>query len=232
MPYSTFKLFPMSYSKLSKFETCPRQWESQYVIRDIAFVDSPATVLGSRVHDAFDARFKTGEPFVEEFVHYEEQAIGFEKAAEGAKLLSEYELVIDTDGNRLAWDDTEAYMRGRIDVAIFYPDGRMLIADHKTGNRRVSDELEFFALLSFKLHPEVQKIKTMFLWYKTGDKPDVKFYTREDLPVMEAKFAAKCKAIEEALEYDKFPKKRSGLCKAYCGSRSCELSGAYVNDLQ
>lgn len=227
MGYEDFKLYPVSFSKLTKFDTCPRQFESQYIHRDIAFVDSPATVLGSRVHDAFDARFKTGEPFVEEFAHYEEQAKGFEKAAEGAKLLSEYELVIDRDGNRLAWDDPEAYMRGRIDVAIFYPDGRMLIADHKTGNRRVNDELEFFSLLSFKLHPEVQKIKTMFLWYKTGDKPDVKFYTREDLPAMEAKFAAKCLKIEQALEYDKFPKRRSGLCSRFCGSPTCSNSGQF-----
>ena len=227
MSYENFKLYPMSYSKLSKFETCERQWESQYVLRDIQFVDSPATVLGSRVHDAFDARFKTGEPFIEEFAHYEGYAKGFEKAAEGAKLLSEYELVIDRAGNRLAWDDPEAYMRGRIDVAIFYPDGRMLIADHKTGNRRVSDELEFFSMLSFKLHPEVTKIKTMFLWYKTGDKPDVKFYTREDLTARESKFAEKCLKIEQALEYDKFPKRKSGLSSKFCGSPTCNYSGSF-----
>jgi hypothetical protein len=228
MSYEDFKLYPASFSKLNKFDTCPRQFESQYIRKDIQFVSSPATEWGSAVHEAFDNRFKTGEELTGRFESYEQYARILDAQAVGARLESEYELVVDIDGNRLAWDDPAAHMRGRIDVAIFYPDGRMLIADHKTGNRRVNDELEFFALLSFKLHPEVQRIKTVFLWYKTGDKPDVKFYTREDLPEIEAKFAAKCATIENALEFDKFPMKVSGLCKNFCGSRSCNRSGAYV----
>jgi len=227
LSYENFKLYPMSYSKLSKFETCPYQWLEQYVNKAIQFVSSPATEWGSAVHDALDNRFKMGEPLVGRFESYESHAQVLERQAVDAKLLSEYELVIDREGNRVAWDDPSAHMRGRIDVAIFYPDGRMLIADHKTGNRRVSEELEFFTLLSFKLHPEVERIKTAFLWYKTGDKPDMKLYTRADIPEIEDKFAGKCRRIEEALELDKFPKKKSGLCAKYCGSPSCNFSGQF-----
>lgn len=228
MTYETFKLYPMSYSKLSKFETCEYQWKNQYIDKNIQFVDSPATVWGSDVHDAFDVRFKTGEPLVGRFESYEKFAKSIEKAANGATIASEYELVVDADDNRVGWDDLSAFMRGRIDVAVFYPDGRMLIYDHKTGNRRVNDELRFFAMMSFILHPEVHTIKNVFAWYKLDGCPlDSEIIKREELPMLRKKFADKIALIENALEFDRFRKKKSGLCAKFCGSPVCEHSGQF-----
>ena len=235
MSYDDFKLFPVSYSKLSKFETCERQWMSQYILRDIQFVDSPATVWGSDVHSAFDARFKTGEVLTDKFEAYEQYALALEKQATGSRLESEYELVVDADEKQTAWDSPTAHLRGRSDVQIFYTDGRCLIFDHKTGKRKLSDELEFFAMLTFMIHPEVHTVKTIFAWYKEVDesgrcKMDSRIYKRDELPEMRDKFLAKIAKIERALEYDDFPKRRSGLCKNYCGSPTCSNSGAFKKE--
>lgn len=235
MIYENFKLFPISFSKLSKFETCEYQWFCQYVEKNIQFVDSPATVWGSDVHSAFDERFKTGIPLEGRFADYEKYATLLEQQAHGAKLFSEFELVVDVDEKQTAWDSPTAHLRGRTDVQIFYPDGRCLIFDHKTGSRRPNDELEFFSMLTFMIFPEVHTIKTLFAWYKEVDengncKTDSKIYKRTDLPAMRTKFSEKINKIESALEFDTFKKSKSGLCRSYCGSPTCNYSGQFKKE--
>ena len=50
----TDKLMPLSYSRLSTFETCPRKFEYLYVLKSVKDEGSTATDYGTRVHEALE----------------------------------------------------------------------------------------------------------------------------------------------------------------------------------
>lgn len=214
-----------SFSSISKFDTCPYQWKSSYVLKNIPYKPHTATVWGQEVHDAMDKAFKTSSPLPERMKAYEKYVTAI-KSIPG-KLYSEYEMAIDAKGNRVGWWDKTAVERSKTDVSIF-DENRCNIIDHKTGKYRPSDELEYFSLMTFRLHPEVEKTKTTFLWYQGDGAPTVAYYNRSsDLDRLENKYSEKIATIENALVYDKFPAKKSGLCQSYCGSPSCRFSGSF-----
>ena len=219
-----------SYSSLSKFETCPYQWYSNYILKEIKFVPNAAVVWGQQAHDELDKRLKTGNPMPNRFQKYEKYAIAVEDYAEkvGGHLESEYEMAIDEDYNQVGWWDKSALQRGKTDVSIFHDD-RCLIDDHKTGKYRPNtQELEYFSYLTFIIHPEVEDIRTVYVWFKEDGPPTVDQFNRvKDFDRLEEIFMDKIYSIEQALEMDLFPKKRSGLCNKYCGSPSCKFSGSY-----
>ena len=227
MSYEDVKLFPISYTKIAKFETCPFQWLESYVNKNIKFIPNEKTEWGKAVHDAFDKRFKIKVPMSGRFESYEQYAKTLENLP--GKLISEYEIVIDEEGKRVGWWDESAYMRAKVDVCILQ-DTKAVVFDHKTGGRRNSEELEFFVVIMFFLHPEVDDIKTIYAWYKEPGCPlDVEYFNRvNDFGRLLDKFNGKIAKIQEALEFDKFPKKKSGLCKDYCGSTTCVHSGSFV----
>lgn len=214
-----------SYTHLSTFERCPRQFKSKYLLKDIEFIPNEKTQWGKDVHDALDVRLKSKEPLHDRFKMYEPYAASIEKIP--GKLCTEYEMAVDTNGNRVGWWDKSAVKRGKADVIIFNED-KALIADWKTGKYSPSQELQYFSLLAFKTHPALESIKTMFLWFKNDGPTTKESFTRsDDFNRLEDKFEKKIFKIEEAIKYDHFPANKSGLCKNFCGSPTCKFSGRY-----
>lgn len=214
-----------SYTSIQKFETCPYQWYCQYITKEIKFKETEAVIWGREAHEALDKRLKTNEMMSDRFKAYEPYAQAVQRI-EG-NIYSEHELVVDKEGQQKGWWDKTAFMRGKADVFVDHQDGRGQILDWKTGSIKPSEELEFFTLITFKLYPTIEKIRTAFIWLKHKVKPTVQTYDRDTLSEINSKFFNKIEKIESALAHDKFPKKRSGLCKNYCGSISCEFSGNY-----
>lgn len=224
---SEYKKIPWSYSSLSKFETCPYQWYCQYVLKNIKFVPNDAVIWGQQAHDELDKRLKTKKPLPKRFQAYEKYAAALEKLP--GKLFSEYEMAIDIEGNRVGWWDKTCVQRGKSDVSIFQGD-TCIISDWKTGSYRPNtEELDFFAKLTFDIHPEVEDIKTIYFWFKEDGPPTkARFDRTKDYARLTETFDGKIYSIEQALEKDIFPKKRSGLCRNYCGSPTCKYSGSYI----
>jgi len=219
-----------SYSSLAKFETCPYQWYSNYILKEIEFVGNAAVLWGQQAHDALDKRLKTGNPMPTRFQHYEKYALAVDNFVEkvDGHMEAEYEMAIDKDNNKVGWWDKSAVQRGKSDVSIFF-DEKCLIEDWKTGKYRPNtQELEYFSLLTFKIHPDVEDIRTVYLWFKEDGDPTIEQFNRaKDFDRLEETFEDKIYSIEQALEMDMFPAKRSGLCRNYCGSPSCKHSGNY-----
>jgi len=96
--------------------------------------------------------------------------------------------------------------------------------DWKTGKRRPDfDQLEMFAVQVFKHYPQVERIKTTFVWLKEM-KMDSETFTREQEPAIWQKILGKITRIEGALEHDNWPAKPSGLCN-WCPCKSfCEYA--------
>lgn len=227
----TPKKIVWSYSNLAKFETCPRQWYSQYILKDIKFTPSPAVEWGKDVHNAMDRRIKSPKdvPLTGKFAKFEKYATSAKKLS--GKLVSEYEMAVDADGKRVDWWDKNCFQRGKTDLSVFDPP-RCTIMDWKTGKYRPNtEELEYFAYLTFMLHPEIDEIMTIYLWFQEDGPATKDIFIRErDYENMKIKFEEKVEVIEEALRDNFFPKKRSGLCQDYCGSPSCEYSGNYQGE--
>jgi hypothetical protein len=231
MPVIPPKPITWSYSSLSKFETCPYQWYAQYILKEIKFIPNAAVLWGQQAHDELDIRLKTGKPMPNRFERYEKYALAVEKYVKkvDGRLETEYEMAIDEDYNQVGWWDKSAVQRGKSDVSILY-DNKCLIEDWKTGKYRPNtQELEYFSFLTFIIHPEVEDVRTIYLWFKEDGPPTIDQFNRaEDFDRLEETFQDKIYSIEQALEMDLFPAKRSGLCRNYCGSTTCKHSGSYV----
>lgn len=213
-----------SFSSISKFLGCPYQWKCSYILKNIPYKPHAATVWGSDVHDALDKRLKTKKPLVPKMAEFEKYANAVEQIK--GELHSEYEMAVDENWKRVGWWDKSAVQRGKTDVSVINND-KCSIVDWKTGKYRPSNELEYFSMLTFKIHPEVEKIKTTFLWFQGDGEPTVDYYKRSELDGLVNKYADIIGKIEDAMVYDKFPPKKSGLCQNFCGSPSCKHSGSF-----
>jgi len=121
------------------------------------------------------------------------------------------------------WWDPDAWLRSKIDVLV-RKGPEAIMFDWKTGKRRPDfDQLELFAVQVFKHYPEVQRVKTTFVWLKEM-KMDHETYTREDMPNIWQRILSKIKRIEGSAEHNNWPAKPSGLC-GWCPCKSfCEFA--------
>lgn len=124
------KCRPWSYSRLSTWEECPRQFQYSYIENlPSSRPDSPAATRGSAIHDKADKYLKgqlTTYPF--EFVKVSAHLISLKEK----KAWSEMKLAVKQDWTPCDYKDGEAYFRAIIDV--LYMDNTVAhIEDHKTG---------------------------------------------------------------------------------------------------
>jgi hypothetical protein len=74
----------------------------------------------------------------------------------------------------------------------------------------------------FAHYPEVNHIKTNFIWLKEK-KTDGKEFHRDELPVIWRDFLPKVAKLESAYERDSWPAKPSGLCRGWCPVKTCQF---------
>ena len=154
---------------------------------------------------------------------YEALCVGIEKLAANGVLTVEEEMTLNADLKPTGWWDGDAWLRSKIDVLVRVgPKAYMF--DWKTGKRRPDfDQLEMFAVQVFKHYPEIEQIKTTFVWLKEM-KMDSETFTREQESAIWEKILNKVTRIEGALEHDNWPAKPSGLC-GWCPCKNfCEFA--------
>ena len=78
--------------------------------------------------------------------------------------------------------------------------------------------LELFAMQVFMHYPEVDTVKTCFVWLKET-KMDSETFTRSQLPDITSKLLKRVVRIEKSLESENWPAKPSGLCR-FCPARN------------
>lgn len=116
----------LSYSALSMFQRCPRQFEAKYVTRTMPFVETEATRRGKMIHKALEACVRDGaEP--PPSVHLPPNLLDLLRAG---RAQAEYKIEIN-----------EPHFIGYLDV--FMPQVRhALVIDWKTGKMRRVDPLQ------------------------------------------------------------------------------------------
>jgi len=212
-----------SYSAIKQYEICPKQYKLQRITREVKASFGEASIYGNRIHDQLDLRLKDAakDPLPDESAKYEQLVVGIE--AMPGVILSENEMTLNIDLNPTGWWDKDAWLRSKIDVLVMHEDSAVVI-DWKTGKHRPDfSQLELFAIQTFKHYPDINQIKSSFVWLKDM-KMDHMTYDRSDAPILWAKLLARIANIEKSLADDKWPATPSGLCP-WCPveSHMCEF---------
>jgi hypothetical protein len=213
---------PWSYSSLTKYETCPRQY---HVVKVLKLVREPPTIhtdWGIEVHKAFEDGIDENKPLPDSMAQWQPVLLKFQNTP-GEKF-TEMEIALDRNFKPVEWASPEAWARGIGDVVV--EQGSTAISgDWKTGKRKPeSTQLMMFAALLMHARPHIERVKTAFVWLKEK-KIDKALYTKDDLPSIWKEFIPRVAKLESSYEKDKWVPRPSGLCKNYCAVTSCEFNG-------
>lgn len=212
-----------SFSSIKMYENCPKRYYHQRIRKEVQDKGSDATIYGERIHEALEHRLESKVDLPKESEGYEVLCRGIEKTARGGTLLVEQKLTLSEDLTPTGWWDGDAWVRSILDVLVLHND-TAVVMDWKTGKRRPDfTQLELFALQVFSHFPDIDKVKSSFLWLKDMQM-DSKIYYRDELGSMWGKLLQRISRIEQSLAHDKWPPKPSGLCN-YCPAKNiCEYA--------
>lgn len=217
------KIPPWSYSSLTAFETCPRQYKLLKIDKVVPFKETEAIKHGNEVHKALELRLKDKVPLPEKYMQYESIAAKLDKPG----VFVEQELALTRNLAPCGWWDKSCWTRGKIDVGVKNGDA-VLLGDYKTGKvKPESSQLELFAAMKMSEDKTITRAKTMFIWLAHG-KTTVQDVHRDDVPTIWSNFMARVNRLDNAYQQDKWPAKPSGLCAKWCpvGKKHCEFCGS------
>jgi hypothetical protein len=209
-----------SYSSLKNFEGCKKRYYHEKVVGDYKQSPNEHTTYGTLMHEAIEARIKHGTPLPPEFSHLN-GLVDSLLALNGEKL-SEVDLSLRSDYTPCTADDPAVWYKGFADLLVINRDRRKaLIADFKSGNSRYADmdQLELYALATFRHYPEVDTARGMLLFVK-DDKPIAKDFSRAETEERWLRWIGRLDEIRRAREFNNWPATPSGLCR-YCPVTSC-----------
>lgn len=211
-----------SYSSLKQYENCPKQYYHQRITKEVSNAPNEASVYGERIHKYLENRIEYKVELPKELTYMEPTVLQLEKAAEIGVLKAEMEFTLTRELKPTTWFSKDAWMRSKLDVFIISGTTAFNF-DWKTGKRKPDyDQLELFSLQIFTHYPDVEKIKSGFIWTKDMAL-DLETYTRNDVAKMWDKVNAKIRRIEESVNTDNWPARPSGLCN-YCPAKHiCEF---------
>lgn len=218
-----------SYSSLTSFENCPLQFYKTRVSKEVVDNGSEATREGTRVHRALELRVRDKIELPPDMKAHEEMADAL--ATFHGKVYTEIPFAVDTNlspvfvpvvDDKPQWP-TDAWCKCVTDVLVVNGSNAAAI-DWKNGKPRESKQLMLNAALIFKAMPEVESIKTSFVWLKHNHTDDDKF-KRTDEQFIWSTFLPRVQRLERAYAKDLWVPKPSGLCGwCPCTKKDCQFA--------
>ena len=230
---------PWSHSALGDFLNCPKQYFHKRVAKDVHEEQGEAALWGDQVHKFFEASILAvrGQQAEADEIWTTLKLQGLDPEESFKVYLPYLQAVLATPhdevfperqysiNKKLApcdWFDAEVWCRGIIDVLLIKGDKAWAL-DWKTGKRKPnSKQLKLFALLVFIHHPEIQTVKTSFMWIKTGES-DHETYTRDQEAELWQEFVGDLARYNAAFKQDMWIPRKSGLCRGWCPVTGCEF---------
>ena len=210
-----------SYSALKQYENCPKQYYMQRITKEIKPSFGEASIYGNRIHEQLELRLKGETPLPDESSKYEALVRAF--ASLPGELVAEQEFCLNAGLEKTGWWDADAWLRAKLDILVVNGNDAV-VGDWKTGKHRPDFfQMDLFAILVFKLYPDVVRVRASLIWLKDM-KMDTKDYNVLDAPALWSKFYNKVQRIERSLEKNHWPEKPSGLCPwCPCSEAQCEF---------
>lgn len=217
------KPFSWSYSKLKNFETCPKRYYNVDVAKVVKEEESEQLQYGNTLHKVLAEAISGKAPLPTHFAHLQKWV---DRLADGnGQVLVEQQLAITADFGKSDWFGRDAWYRGIADV-IKTVGPVALVIDWKTG-KILEDgvQLALMAACVFAHHPQVQKIRTEFVWLKEGDATTRADFARDEMAKIWAGVLPRVKTLENAHKAAEFPPKPGNLCRRWCPVDSCPHHG-------
>lgn len=212
-----------SFSRLSRFVNCPKQFHEITVLKRVEDTQSEDGKWGDRAHKMFEQYLKGEAPLTPEFEPYRAYLDGILRVKGVMRV--EAEMALDTSLRPCSWFDKDTFVRAIADVLHFQPDDlnpeRALVMDHKFGKKKPSKQMVLTALVLFHSHPSLQWVKTGLFWLKAGVR-ETETFGRGQVMDMWDQFLPDLKQYKQAFIDDVWQPRQSGLCHGWCPVTDCE----------
>lgn len=220
------KAYAWSYSKLKNYETCPKKHYEVDIAKTYAEDKDPDpnTPLnwGNRAHEQLALALTTRQPITAEFRDFQPWV---DRVLAGpGQLLVEQKYAITRGFKATTYFAKDVWYRGIGDVVRI--DGPVaLVLDWKTGKILVdSVQLMLMAQCIFSHYPDVQLVRSEFVWLK-DDCTTPEVFTRAEVADAWVGLMERVNQLELADKLQDYPPKPSGLCRSWCPVVSCPYHG-------
>jgi RecB family exonuclease len=216
------KWMPVSFSRLSTFEQCPAQFDYLYVSKIVPNLSNEASEYGDRVHKLLEAK---GKGALDETQLSEEGKQTLDRwgpvvdkimSRPGEKFF-EHQMAVNRDLKPVGWFAEDVWIRSIADVLVV-DDKIAYCIDYKTG--KVKDnptQLQLFAAMVMWHFPNVDTVKTSFVWLKYNETTN-SIYERRFLGALWNAIKPRFEKVQETINLGVFPTKPSGLCP-WCAAK-------------
>jgi hypothetical protein len=216
--------FSWSYSKLKNFDVCPKRHYEVDLAKNYSEDQGPDSQLGwgNRVHKALADACKGREALpdtMRDYQHWVDRV----QAGPG-ELMVEQKYALTRDFQPTEYFGPRVWYRGIGDVVRV--DGPVALGlDWKTGKiLHDSKQLMLLAQCILAYHPDVQIVRTEFVWLKDNcTTPET--FRRKNIANEWIGMLDRVRGLEQAAKDMSYPPKPGRLCHSYCPVMSCVYHG-------
>lgn len=218
----TVKPISWSFTSLEHSKQCLRSYHEIRVLRNFKQEEGEALIWGNRCHKAFELALRDNIPLPEGMTLWQPTIEQF-RGLHGT-LLVEQEFALTEGFQPCGYWDKNVWCRGKAD-ALWLDRHVAKAVDWKFGKRKPdSDQLALMALCVFHHHPEVDEVRTLFMWMKSLQRDREDFF-RKDIPALWQRFIPDLHRLKQAFQTDTWPARTSGLCRNHCPVVTCSYNG-------
>lgn len=215
------KEFAWSFSALTRYENCPKQYYHVNVIKDVKDEDSSFSEEGQDIHKGMHGRICKGRPLPLNYRYLESTAVKF--VGLPGETSGELRFAMSRDFRPVQYFDDSVFVRVVVDLLNVRDtkDGSSaLVIDWKTGKVKPGfTQLELTAAVLSTHLPEIEHFKIAYVWLQ-HNKVTSDTLKKSSMVRVWNELLPRVAKIEAAIKTTDFPAKPSGLCK-YCPVRSC-----------
>lgn len=240
--------FVLSYSAINTYTTCPRKYEGTYVTKETTFESSQHQRFGLYLHKFMEQCAQAQTPpsaldikayadnapelFPYDVTEHLYSVIAMIRDARQytkptVKVLTEERLGLTQNGKANSYTQKQGLFRGIADL-ITLGKREASVYDLKTGKPvRSTRQVEWNAALVLAHYPHIERVHCA-LWYSSGYPAERAEVTPHNVSTHLNLLSDINNVIQEAYKRNHWPATRNGLCKQYCGVRSCPHNGQYA----
>ncbi len=211
------KEFAWSFSALTRYENCPKQYYHISVAKDVKDEGSEFSEEGQIIHAGMHNRICKGKPLPLNYRYLESTAAKF--VGLPGESSGELKFAMSRDFAPVQYFDKSVFVRVVVDF-LNVRNSTALVVDWKTGRPKSGfTQLELTAAVLSTHLPEIESFKLAYVWLQDKSVTSTVLPKSGTVRVWNDLLPRVAK-IEQALKTGNFPLKKSGLCK-YCPVTSC-----------